>query len=516
MGRFKPVDYAQDLLLSVSLDKQIVPGSMDWAIHHLIEHRIDLSSLTSRYKNDETGRPAYDPRVLLKVILAGYARGVLSSRRLEMLCRENVVFMALTCGAIPDHSTIATFVSQMGDAVHEIFQHILLICEEEGLLGGTHLSIDGTKMSSSASKEWSGTHQELADKRDRIYRLIAELIAAHRRNDRGEPGDDARRDQQRIEKLQRSAERIDEFLNNNQPRIGTQGKEIKSNITDPESAKLSHSGGVQQGYNANAVVDEQEQIIVAAEAFGQATDHNNLPSLLEQTADHLSAIGHVGQLDGITLSADTSYFSHVNLQACEDHQLDAYIPDPLFRSRDPRLMNRKKYRKKTLTRPERKPKPHTQYQAADFIYDQTHGTLTCPAGEQLMSDGKNVKMQGNLYHSFIGRPETCGACQQRERCIKRKHTKARRVNIKKRALTFDELSSPTLMDRMKNKIDSIKGRLTYSKRMGIVEPVFANMATHKGMQKFTLRGKAKVNIQWILYCIVHNISKIANKGTAIA
>lgn len=96
-----------------------------------------------------------------EVILFGYSRGMISSRSLERACLENITFMALACGQMPDHSTIAAFVSSLDNEIEPLFTKALLICEEQGLLGGTHFSMDGLKLSSNASKEWSGTFADL-------------------------------------------------------------------------------------------------------------------------------------------------------------------------------------------------------------------------------------------------------------------------------------------------------------------------------------------------------------------
>ena len=111
MAKYKPYDYSQTVLLPVSLEDQLMPGTLEFAIHALVETRMDMSLFDEKYKNDETGRAAYDPKVLLKVVLFAYSRGIVSSRKIERACQENVTFMALACGAKPDHSTIAAFVS---------------------------------------------------------------------------------------------------------------------------------------------------------------------------------------------------------------------------------------------------------------------------------------------------------------------------------------------------------------------------------------------------------------------
>ena len=113
MAKYKRYDYSQQVLIPVSLQEQLIPGTLEFAIHTLVETRLDTSIFDDRYQNDETGRWAYDPKILLKVVLLGYSRGLVSSRKIERACKENVTFMALSCGQQPDHSTIASFVSCM-------------------------------------------------------------------------------------------------------------------------------------------------------------------------------------------------------------------------------------------------------------------------------------------------------------------------------------------------------------------------------------------------------------------
>jgi hypothetical protein len=92
-----------------------VPGTLEYTIHRIVEERIDTSIFDEKYHNDETGRCAYPPKVLLKIVLFAYSRGILHSRRMERACKENIIFMALACGQTPDHSTLAAFVSEMGE-----------------------------------------------------------------------------------------------------------------------------------------------------------------------------------------------------------------------------------------------------------------------------------------------------------------------------------------------------------------------------------------------------------------
>ena len=245
----------------------------------------------------------YDPKVLLKVILLGYARGLLSSRRIERACRENIVFMALTCGQTPDHSTLAGFVASLHTEVPALFAQVLLVCEQEGLLGGTHFSLDGVKLPSNAAKECSGTFADLRQKQQALQRKGQEALVAHRAADRQDGPDSNRGDAgatppPRVARLQRQAERIERFLATHEPKRGRRGNEVQSNVTDNESAKLVSAHGVVQGYNANALVDAKHQVVVYAEAFGQGGDAESMAPMLAGGQHNLQAIGHAPSLAG--------------------------------------------------------------------------------------------------------------------------------------------------------------------------------------------------------------------------
>jgi hypothetical protein len=146
------------------------------------------------------------------------------------------------------------------------------VCHEQGLLGNELFSIDGCKISSNASKEWSGTFKELQQKRAKLKKLIRHHMREHRRIDKSESADaeKQKRTAQTIETLSKAHDKIDKFLKTAAPRMGQAKRpaEVKSNITDNESAKMTTSKGTVQGYNGIAAVDKKHQIIIDAQAFG--------------------------------------------------------------------------------------------------------------------------------------------------------------------------------------------------------------------------------------------------------
>ena len=504
MARYKSYDYSQDVLIPVSLQDQLMPGNMEFAIHTLVETRMDTSIFDERYKNDETGCWAYDPKVLLKVVLLAYSRGLISSRRIERACRENVTFMALSCGQYPDHSTIAAFVSSMKDEMLSLFRDVLLVCEQMDLLGGTFFALDGCKLPSNASKEWSGTISDLKKRRDKIEGQVRELLDQQLEADRKDDerkgvahlSDEERRKRQ-IERLQKQADRIDKWLKNNDAKIGRTGKEIKSNVTDNESAKMMTSHGTIQGYNAQALVDAKHQVIVHGEAFGCGQDFGHLAPMLDGAKENLCDMGHKQDyFSGKILAADTNYHCASNIKKCEAEGLDAYIPDTRFRKRDSRFATQKRHRLKKTER----------FLPEEFAYNASKDEYICPRGKTLTLRVKKIVNQGVIYRQYVSDEKDCMGCPVKSKCINTRGSRRRFLTIPVGAVKSN------LTWKMAKKVDSDKGRKIYPQRLAIVEPVFANIRTHKRLDSFTLIGKIKVNIQWLLYCIVHNMEKIANYG----
>jgi transposase len=500
MAKFKTYEYRQRVLLPVSLEDQLMPGTLEFAIHTLVEKRLDMSIFEGKYRNDETGRAAYDPKILLKVVLLAYSRGLISSRKIEQVCRENVIFIALACSQQPDHSTIAAFVSSMQDEILPLFRDVLLVCEEMNLLGGTMFALDGCKLPSNASKEWSGTFSELHKKKQKIEAKVAQLMAEQIQADRGqdeppEPRASGPSRQQQVEKLQKKAELMEKWLAENQPKQGAAGREKQSNITDNDSATMMTSHGAVQGYNSQALIDDKHQVIVHGEAFGDGQDHGHVPPMLTGALVNLQSLGHgPDYFKGKILTADSNYHTQVNLQECQELGVDAYIPDRKFRNRDPRFATQKRRQVRRFT-------------LNDFHHDEALDRYICPNGKVLRLRAKQFFDGRYLYRKYLAAEEDCQGCPLRPRCIRAPGAKRK------------QLSAPlgeSLSKQMVEKIETAEGRRIYPQRLAIAEPVFGNIRINKRLDRFTLRGKVKVNIQWLLYCLVHNLEKIMNYGVAYA
>lgn len=510
MARFKPVDLSPRFL-PVVLEQQIIPGTFEHALHVLIDTKFDLSSLHSKFNNDSTGAPAYDPGVLLKIVLLAYSRGIISSRAIQRACQENVLFMALSGDTQPAYTTIASFIRSLSEDIAAIFTEVILICDRQGLIGRQMFAIDGVKLPSNASKARSGTHAELAHQADRIEQRIQQMLKEHRRQDaQGEIAESNHAaNAASIEALHNEADSIREFLRTHRKRSNEAGKgpERKSNTTDNDSAKMATAKGVIKGYTGAAAVDSACQIIVAAHAHGSGSEQCLLLPMIEHAQPYASK--------DTVITADAGYHSEANLKQLHDQGIKALIADNLMRRRDERFKDQSKYKAKPdpLANKTQVMKAATsgKFQPKDFRYDQISNTCICPNGKQLHSSGSNCTINGRTVHKFTGSKRICLPCELRSECLRTPNkTEVRQVAFFQK----DQASPLKHTEVMKQRIDSPQGRKLYGKRIATVEPVFGNLRYNKRLDRFTLRGQKKVDTQWKLYCLVHNIEKLAHHGYA--
>jgi transposase len=520
MARYKPYDLNQTKMIPLSYADQVVEGSFEYALNEIVEEHLDLTVFDQRYANDATGRLAYDPRILLKVVLYGYYKGIISSRGLAEACRRNVVFMALSADTHPHFTTLAGFVSELHREITELFRDVLLYASELGLIGKEHFAVDGCKLPSNASKQWSGTHRELEEKRKKLERVAERIVERHRERDAQEEDGASSRDAKKAETYRRKAAKITEFLRNSKKKLGPSGNEQKSNVTDPESAKMASSRGVIQGYNGLAVVDERSQIVVHAEAHGSGYEGHLLAPLLEATrATFVELDPGSDVLSKVKVTADSGFHSRVVVAEVEQTGADVYIADRDYRRRDPAFADAGRHKERDRKERARERRKQSEAESAqkrklfvvnDFIYDEKSSRCICPAGHAMYQSGKHMLFNGYRVAHFKGTISACGPCPLRARCLRHpERTRQRQVCIiKGREGERRKNSRNAASERMRRKFDTPQGRAIYSRRMATVEPVYGNVQ-NKGMQRFTLRGRKKVNAQWQLFTMVHNIEKIA-------
>ena len=509
MGRYKKYSYEQTVMIPVNFKEQILQGTFEYTLNALIDS-LDLDPFYKRIKNDETGAPAYDPAIMLKIILFSYSRGIFSSRDIARFCRENVLCMALSADTAPHFTTIADFISSEEEGIINLFTKIMSVCYSQNLIGKNMFAIDGCKISSNCSKEWSGTKKELLRKAEKIKESIHFLVTKHKEADKNAyNSSQLPKEKDSIKNLKKQAEKITQWLDSNDPKIGTQGKEIKSNITDNESAKMSTGHGVIQGYNGIAAVDDQHQVIVWAEAFGDANESGHLPKILSGVHENCKKAKVSEEIyDEVIITADSGFHNEKNMEMIDTNGITAFIADNQFRKRDVRFASAGEHKKKTANWKPEKGKHY--FTADDFTFNPVTGKLMCPAGYPMWVKCRNFQSGKYRGVSYMGHIENCTKCALRSKCIRNKNTKARQV-AKLDAKQINGKESFTA--KMKRRFDTPEGRSVYSKRMGAVEPVFGHLRGTLHLDRFTLRSKKKVNNQWLLYCIVHNIGKIHKYGS---
>jgi len=506
MARYKEYSYEQGKLIPISFANQILPGTFEFALNYIIDDEIDLSVFEDRYHNDSTGAKAYDPAILLKVILYAYSRGIISSRSIARACEENVIFMALSADTHPHFTTIADFISTMQDQITPLFRDVLLLCSTEGLIDKNMFAIDGCKISSNCSKEWSGTKAQLHKKMEKIEKSVKFIVDKHNQADTlREETDQYKREVKAIKNLSEKAAKIKQWISEHDDKKSTRKKALQSNITDNESVKMPTSHGVVQGYTGSVAVDSKHQVIVHAEAFGS----NNETAVLEPMIDGVEENFKETKIDEkilkkVTVVADTGYHSGENVSMLEEREIDAYIPDTLFRKRDSRFATAPAHRKSTDR--DKAKYYHKRFHAADFTYNKESNTLTCPAGCTLQCINKAFRnTSGLIGPQYRADNADCIACIYKDKCLQgsKQHPRTVALFVKR-----DPQMPKSSTEKMKEKIDTDWGRYQYSRRMGIVEPVFSNFRNNYKFNWFTMRSAGKIDVQWKLISIVHNMSKL--------
>jgi transposase len=304
------------------------------------------------------GQPAYDPRMMTSLLVYAYVTGTPSSRQIEKKCLEDVAFRVVSANQKPDHSTMAEFRKVHLKALAGLFLQVLKLCQKTGLVKLGHVALDGTKVKANASKHKAMSYERMLKREEELKQEIEDLLKRAEEADQAEDGtygkgkrgdelpQELARRETRLAKIQEAkaaleaeakaeAERIrkaDEEERQRRERDGEPPKPGKKpepsevpkdkaqrNFTDPESRIMKNSDkAFIQGYNAQAVVDHEHQVIVACEVTNQAADAPHLNPMVEQVE------ANTGQKPR-QLSADAGYFSEENVKGLEANDIDPYI-----------------------------------------------------------------------------------------------------------------------------------------------------------------------------------------------
>ena len=507
MANFIDTNINQTVFLDINFQEQLGTDNFDFYIYTLLNKEGILDDFKRCYKNDGVGRKAYSPALLLRVVFAAYYRGITSSRAIARLCETDLKFMALAVGKKPHYTTIADFISSHTDAIKALFHKVLLICDESGLIGKEHFAIDGCKLKTDASKQWSGKFSELENKSKKMRQRAERIVKRHLDSDSSKSeSKHHEKDKQTVETLLKNADKIDRFLEENEPKQGhsKSQKEVQSNITDNESCKMTTNKGTIQGMTCVTAADAKHQIVIAAEAFGVGQEQVTLKPMVENIENHFETNPFQ---KGCILTADTGFCSEKNLAYLAEKEIDAIIPDQQFRLRDPIFSDSETFNahkeKRKKTRKDTKGMRETFSHDA-FIVDFKNKEAICPNGKTMIYLGDHFETPSGPHMRFRGYLKDCRDCPLKNQCMKREVKKqGRQISV-----LIEEKRKVSHLDKMKKRIDSEDGKHIYSQRMHVIEPVFGNICSNKKLDKLSLRGNKKVTAQWQLYCMVHNVEKL--------
>jgi len=453
---FGPYDPDQVLLMAPVLRDWVPEGDLAHFVADLVDSgALDLSAIYADYV-EERGFPPYDPRLMVKLLVYGYAVGVTSSRKLERATYRDVAVRMLCADQHPDFRSIGRFRERHLPALGELFVQALRLCRRGGLVGLGVLAVDGTKLRANASRHKAMSYERMSKKTVELEAEIAALrrqvdavLADAQATDAAEDGefgnrrgdelpDELQRRETRLERIREAKQALEEEAraaeearraeleqHGKTPRAPRDGRDpfapkpkAQRNFTDPESRIMKTADGAfHQCFNGQAIVDSTTQVIVAAELSDQAPDARLLEGSLEQLADNLTAID--AELpQGAALLADAGYLSEHNVLITTAHGLDPHIAPGRFKHSEP-------------------PPP-------------------APRGP-LPKDA-------------------------------------------------------TPKQRMARKLATKAGGALYAKRKTIVEPVFGQMDTVQDARRLRLRGKPAARAQWRFHCAIHNLLKLHRNG----
>jgi transposase len=398
---FKDCNRDQMYLMPPSLKDWLPEGHLSYFIIDVVE-RLDLSEIYGSYGGDGRGQPPYDPSMMTALILYAYCVGIPSSRRIERAACEDVAFRVIAANQHPDHDSICEFRKRHLKALAGLFLQVLRLCREAGLVKLGHVALDGTKVRANASKHKAMSYGRMKQKEDELERQVRELLDLAERVDaeedakygKGVRGDELpaelRHKESRLKKIREAMDALEEQarveaaaqaeearkkIAEREKKASQSGKksrgrsprvpdpnEVKPpdkaqrNFTDPDSRIMQDgsTNSFEQCYNAQAAVDEEHQVIVAAAVTQSPNDKEQLEPMVKEMRKNL------GKKLPKKLTADAGYYSEDNVKVLGDKRIDGYIAvdrmkhgevPPPIRGRPPKEMSvKERMRRKLLTK----------------------------------------------------------------------------------------------------------------------------------------------------------------------
>lgn len=410
----------------------------------------------------KTGRPSYEPAQMLSLLLWGFMNGVTSSRQLERATKRSVDVMWLLERLQPDFKTISEFRRKNAEVIPALFQECTTWLQQQELVSGELVAIDGSKFRASNGRDRNFTEKTLAAKRAhnqaRIQAYLEELERRDTEQEQQEqsPGLSADQIREAIQKLKEKKDFYDGIVKLMEERSATQ-----VSLTDPDSRSMKTNDGINVCYNAQIVVDSKHCLIVAQAVTNEVNDEKQLHAMASAAKQALG-------MDTLNVVADAGYVSSTEIAKCEADNITTYLPALKRQQRD------------------------GKFSKADFRYDASNDTYTCPAGQVLTHSTQGID-KGKLIHYY--RTTACSECPLRSQCTSSKD--GRRV-----ARRDDEVNRNVAAERGREHLDIMK------KRKAMVEHPFGTIKRIINRGYFLLRGLKKVSAEFALAALAYNLKRI--------
>lgn len=458
---FKEVDQEQSVLIPTAVNDYI-SKMHPVRMFKIIIQGLDLSKIYDKYKPGN-GQNAYDPRMMVGILFYALYINVESSREIQSRLETDLAFKFIAGNQQPNYRTIARFRRLFFEDIEEIFNQIVKLCNEHGLVNMKHLSIDGTKIKANASYRENIEEKKIEAKIRNLLRKACQRDVSDEEmfgdSTTFEIPPEVANDPKLLEKIEGYISSLN--------LLREHGKE-KMNKTDPDANTMKNQSLTLPSYNIQASIDDFSNVMVALDVTQEETDHNQLVNMVEKS------ISNTGNTPGI-VCADAGYFTYANIEWCEENGINALIPDNM-------------YFVETYGRVKRYPKSR-------FRYDPNSDTYICPAGRTLGFHHTQKDKKGNKLRIYRG---NCNWCPLSLDCKGGKHR------------TISRHPKEALKEKTRSKLGSKLGKEEYNKRLTNAEGAFG-VIKHNGKWKQSLyRGFKMVKGDAFLHGTIYNIGKMIN------
>jgi transposase len=445
------------------------------AIDDIVE-RLGLERVNRKYQHTP-GEPAYDARLLVKVLIFAYMRGTTSSREMARQCEESIAFRYLTRGQCPDFRTISLFRRKNRHLLRWVFKKTVQLARQMGIAKLGLVALDSVKLPANASPGKKMTRAELEDELRRLDEYLGKVEASDKAEDR-EHGPAERGDElpPEMRDTQKRKEKLEEALRVLKERQAAARREPPKDVStvDPEAPWVKKSSRFVRGYSGQVMADSQHQVIVAVKATAEAADSEQLNPMLQEVEETAGKAPD-------QLVADSGYYTDDAVLEASRSKTDCIVPDSETAAQ--------------LNNPKRSESDKLAFHVSRFTYDEAKDEFVCPQGKRLPFV-RNHEKRGQATKVY--RCADCHDCPFRAQCTE--HASG----FRSIELRVDHAEVRKLREKLKTEI----GKAVYKKRKAIVEPIFGRWQHNWGIRRLRLRGLAGFSAELHLMAIAHNMAKL--------